>query len=88
MNRHLVKCLLACAAILPATAFAQTHTGTPPGVAQMKSQNSQGFPLPPQASRSRTRAPEKADDKPAFAGQTRAHSSPGSRRMSLPLRTS
>ncbi len=74
MNRHLVKCLSAWVAILPATAFAQAPTGTPPGVAPMKSQNSQGFP-PPATTPGQpieTRAPEKADDRPVFAGQTRA----------------
>jgi glucose/arabinose dehydrogenase len=77
MNRHLAQFLFACAAVLPLTALAQVGempTGTPPGVAPLKSQNSTGFPRPATKPGEpiETRVPEKADDKPFFAGQTRA----------------
>ena len=77
MRRGLVSILLASAVILPAVTLAQVGenpTGTPPGVAPLKSQNSQGFPLPAMTPGQpiETRPPEKTDDKPIFAGQTRA----------------
>src|SRR6202012_4829436 len=77
MNRHLAQFLFALRVVLPLTALAQVGempTGTPPGVAPLKSQNSTGFPLPATKPGEpiETRTPEKADDKPFFAGQTRA----------------
>ena len=77
MNRHLLKIFLACAAVTPLTALAQggdNPTGAPSGIVPMKSQNIQGLLMasltPGQPIE--TRPPEKADDKPAFPGQTRA----------------
>ena len=48
-------------------------TGTPPGVMPLQNRNSTGFPAPNLKAGEpiETRAPEKADDKPVFAGQTR-----------------
>ena len=48
-------------------------TGRPPGVARLPNHNSVGFSLTTTEGQPiETRPPEKADDKPAFAGQTRA----------------
>jgi glucose/arabinose dehydrogenase len=77
MRRGLIAVLFASAMVLPLVTLAQVGdhpTGTPPGVAPLKSQNSRGFP-PPALTPGQpveTRAPEKLDDKPVFAGQTRA----------------
>ena len=87
MNRWLKKILLTSAVFIPAAAMAQAPapvmapgnpTGTPGGVAMMKSQNSQGFPTPSliPGKPIETRSPEKSDDQPAFAGQTRAPDEP------------
>ena len=77
MRRGPVFILLAGAVILPVVTLAQVGdnpSGTPPGIAPLKSQNSQGFPLPAMTPGQpiETRPPEKIDDKPVFAGQTRA----------------
>ena len=49
-------------------------TGTPPGVMPMQNRNSTGFPAPnlKEGQPIETRPPEKEDDHPVFAGQTRA----------------
>lgn len=76
--RRLLKLVLATALIWPACALAQGEsaipTGTPPGVAPMRGHNSHGFPAPRMVPGKpiETRAPEKADDRPVFPGQTRA----------------
>ena len=49
-------------------------TGTPPGVMPLQNRNSVGFPAPRMVEGQpiETRPPEKEDDRPALAGQTRA----------------
>jgi len=71
MRRQLINVLWACAAVIPTALVAQTPPpagGPPPGRA--------GFTSPPpvmeEGKSIESRPPEKSDDKPAFAGQTRA----------------
>src|SRR5271166_2702403 len=71
MRRQLMNVLWACAAVIPTAVIAQTPPpagGPPPGRA--------GFTSPPpvmeEGKSIESRPPEKSDDKPAFAGQTRA----------------
>ena len=58
----------------PAQPQVNDPTGTPPGVVPLQSRNSTGFPAPAttEGQPIETRTPEKPDDKPVFAGQTRA----------------
>ena len=62
--------------LTPAPGFPQANepTGTPPGVIALQNRNSTGFPAPvmKEGQPIETRAPEKEDDHPVFAGQTRA----------------
>ena len=90
MRRGLVGILLASAVALPTMALAQVGdnpTGTPPGIAPLKSQNSQGFPQPAMTPGQpiETRPPEKTDDTPVFAGQTRAPFQPSVRFQTVTL---
>lgn len=68
MKQSLRNTLWICAAIIPAALAAQTPS------APKRSRNSHGFPAPQMVEGKpiETRPPEKADDKPAFPGQTRA----------------
>jgi glucose/arabinose dehydrogenase len=85
MKRQLMVVGLACLAGVPSSVWAQPApnppvnqvndpTGTPPGVAPLQNRNSTGFPTPAtkEGQPIETRAPEKSDDHPIFAGQTRA----------------
>lgn len=87
MKRPLIYAGLACLTIAPFAIAAELQltpapgfptqnepTGTPPGVIALQNRNSTGFPAPvtQEGQPIETRAPEKADDKPVFAGQTRA----------------
>lgn len=87
MKRQLIYAGLACLTIVPVALAAELQlnpapgfptqnepTGTPPGVVALQNHNSTGFPAPvmKEGQPIETRAPEKEDDHPAFAGQTRA----------------
>lgn len=86
MKRHLMRGIaFGCIVMLPHSLSAQPApnpppnqvndpTGTPPGVMPLQNRNSTGFPAPntTQGQPIETRAPEKANNVPAFPGQTRA----------------
>src|SRR5258708_37137312 len=65
--------VLAQAPVNPPANQVNDPTGTPPGVMPLQNRNSTGFPSPTTKGGEpiETRAPEKADDKPVFAGPTR-----------------
>ena len=72
MRRRRISVLWACAAMVPATLVAQTagraggpRVAGPPSFTSPPPVMTEGQPI-------ESRPPEKADDKPAFAGQTRA----------------
>lgn len=71
MKRYSTRALWACAAVIPAALAAQTPPpagGPPPGRASFTSPP----PVMVEGKSIESRPPEKSDDKPAFAGQTRA----------------
>jgi glucose/arabinose dehydrogenase len=87
MKRQWIVAGLACLATAPVAIAADLQltpspgfptqnepTGTPPGVVALQNRNSTGFPAPQlkEGEPIETRPPEKEDDHPVFAGQTRA----------------